>query len=181
MASLYRKSALRSIFFWVLEIVLVVVLAFVFSRGFCRTATVQDGSMAPTLSSGQKVLINSAGYILGTPERGDIVAFRISEGGNILIKRVVGVPGDTVQISGGQILINGEIYMEKKDFPLMEEAGLAEEPVELGTGEYFVLGDNRNASEDSRSAVIGNVRAANIIGKPWFRISPAHDIGFVKG
>ncbi len=180
MVTLYRKSALRGLFFWILEVILVVVLAFTFSRGFCRTVTTQDASMAPTLSSGQTALINSAGYILGTPQRGDVVAFRLSEGGSLYVRRIIGIPGDTVQIVNGQILVNGEIYIEKIDLPTIEDAGLAEEPMELDSGEYFVLGDNRNAAEDSRAAVIGNIRRTMIVGKVWFRISPIGSLGRVR-
>lgn len=180
MVTLYRKSALRGLFFWVLEVILVVVLAFAFSRGFCRTVRAQDSAMAPVISSGQTALINSAGYILGTPKRGDVVAFQLTEGGNVFVRRIIGIPGDTVQIVDGQILLNGEIYIEGMDLPTIQDAGIAEEPVELDSGEYFVLGDNRNASEDSRTARFGKIRRNMIIGKLWLRIFPLGNLGRIR-
>lgn len=89
------------------------------------------------------------------------------------------VPGETVQIKDGQILINGEVYNEKDEFPAITNAGLASEPITVGKGQYFVLGDNRNNSEDSRHNGMGLVDSDRIVGKLWFTISPWKKIGFV--
>ena len=88
------------------------------------------------------------------------------------IKRVIGLPGETVQIKDGQILINGEVYNEKDEFPAITNAGLASEPITVGKGQYFVLGDNRNNG-------MGLVDSDRIVGKLWFTISPWKKIGFV--
>lgn len=114
-------------------------------------------------------------------ERGDIIAFRTSEDkkASIHIKRVIALPGETVQIKDGQILINGEVYNEKDEFPAITNAGLASEPITVGKGQYFVLGDNRNNSEDSRHNGMGLVDSDRIVGKLWFTISPWKKIGFV--
>ena len=95
------------------------------------------------------------------------------------IKRIIGLPGETIQIKDGQILIDGETYQENGEFPGIENAGVAETKVALDSGEYFVLGDNRNNSEDSRYADMGNVKKRNIIGKVWFIASPWSRFGFV--
>ena len=179
MATLYRKSGLRSLFFWIIEIVLVVILAFAFSRGFCRAVIVRDDAMSPTLAESQKALINSAGYLFGAPKQGDVVAFRIGESETVHIRRVIGMPGDTIQITGGQILINGETYMDKLGLPPIDDPGLAAEPIALEENEYFLLGDNRNASEDSRHSSVGLVRRGDILGKIWIRISPFSSFGRV--
>lgn len=89
------------------------------------------------------------------------------------------VPDETVQIKDGQILINGEVYNEKDEFPAITNAGLASEPITVGKGQYFVLGDNRNNSEDSRHNGMGLVDSDRIVGKLWFTISPWKKIGFV--
>lgn len=148
---------------------------------FCRSVVVQEGSMEPTLVPGERVLMDSAWYRLSSPKRGDIIAFRTSEDkkASIHIKRVIALPGETVQIKDGQILINGEVYNEKDEFPAITNAGLASEPITVGKGQYFVLGDNRNNSEDSRHNGMGLVDSDRIVGKLWFTISPWKKIGFV--
>ena len=138
--------------------------------------------MEPTLVPGERVLMDSAWYRLSSPKRGDIIAFRTSEDkkASIHIKRVIALPGETVQIKDGQILINGEVYNEKDEFPAITNAGLASEPITVGKGQYFVLGDNRNNSEDSRFSDIGNISKKYIVGKLWFTVSPKSKIGFIK-
>lgn len=96
------------------------------------------------------------------------------------IKRVIAVPGDTVQINDGAVYVNGEEYIEEIDAVRMEDAGIAKDKIVLGEDEYFVLGDNRNNSEDSRFANIGNVREDYIIGRAWFVASPRSRIGLIK-
>ena len=96
------------------------------------------------------------------------------------MKRVIGVPGDTVQIKNGRIYVNGTEFTEKVDVASIEDAGLAADAVTLGDDEYFVLGDNRNNSEDSRYANIGNIKREYIIGKAWFVISTGDRFGFIK-
>jgi signal peptidase I len=92
---------------------------------------------------------------------------------------VIAVPGDTVLIQNGAVYVNGELFDEKVDVSAIEEAGLASEELKLEDDEYFVLGDNRNNSEDSRYANIGNVKKDYIIGKAWFRVSPWKKFGFI--
>lgn len=177
----FYKKKIRSMFVWNLEIIAAILLAAAFSWFFCRSVVVQEGSMEPTLVPGERVLMDSAWYRLSSPKRGDIIAFRTSEDkrASIHIKRVIALPGETVQIKDGQILINGEVYNEKDEFPAITNAGLASEPITVGKGQYFVLGDNRNNSEDSRHNGMGLVDSDRIVGKLWFTISPWKKIGFV--
>lgn len=139
-------------------------------------------SMEPTLYNGQKILINRLLYILTPPKAGDVVVFL--PGGNqnahYYVKRVVAVPGEKVQIVDGQLYVDG-IPEESEVYDKMEEAGIAENEILLGEDEYFVLGDNRNISEDSRSANIGVVKRDTIYGKAWFHMSSDNEgIGLIK-
>lgn len=174
-------SLLFRILIWVLEVLLVVLLAYGVSHLFFRTVAIQENSMEPTISSGDTMFLDRLAFRFGSPGRGDVIAFRNTdeESESLHIKRVIGLPGETVQITNGQILINGQIWQEKKSYPAIVDSGLASEPVELADDEYFVLGDNRNGSEDSRYASVGNVRSKRIYGKVWLRIWPLTKFGGV--
>ena len=173
---------IKSVFVWAAEIAAVVIAAVVITVGFGKTTVMQEGSMDPTLAAGDVVLINRAAYKIGEPKRGDIIAYRVSEEENASthIKRIIGLPGETIPIQDGQILIDGETYQEKKNFPAIQNPGLAETEITLDKDEYFVLGDNRNNSEDSRFAGVGNIRRENIIGKLWFVASPWDKFGLLR-
>ena len=96
------------------------------------------------------------------------------------IKRIIGLPGETVEIKDGEILINGEKIEEDYKTTKIDDPGIVEEPITLGGDEFFVLGDDRQNSEDSRMADIGNVKRTEIEGKVWFVIAPKDHFGFVK-
>ena len=173
--------SMRSLLLWIFEIAVAVVLGAVFSIFFCKNVDMTEGSMEPTVQIGDTMLVNTMAYRMAKPKRNDMVVFRTNDSTNasLHVKRVIGLPGETIQISDGQILINGATYMEKKDLPSISYAGLAEQEIKLGDKEYFVLGDNRNNSADSRYSDIGNVKFSNIVGKAWFRISPYSRLGFL--
>lgn len=139
-------------------------------------------SMEPSLYNGQKIFINRFIYKLMSPKKDDVIAFL--PGGNqnsyYYVKRVVAVPGQRVQIIDGMLYVDG-IPEENEAYDKMEDAGIAENEILLGDDEYFVLGDNRNSSEDSRSGNIGPVGRDTIYGKAWFHMSGGGDgMGFVK-
>lgn len=177
-----KKSVPKVLFGWTFQIVVVIMFAYVLVYFFGQTRTNIGQSMETTLSGGDTVLLDNLTYHLKSPARGDVIAFRPggSASSHSYIKRIVGLPGETIQIKGGMIYINDNVYLEQKDFPAIEDAGLAQEPITLGESEYFVLGDNRNNSEDSRYADIGCVNLDDIEGKVWFVISPREHLGFVK-
>lgn len=147
------------------------VLVFVFG---IRTSVIGN-SMEPSLYNGQEILINRFVYTISKPHRGDVVVFlpNGNKNSHYYVKRVVGVPGDTVQIKGGQLYVNGKIY-SKHISDKIADAGIASNEIELGKDEYFVLGDNVNNSEDSRSANVGVVKEKDIIGKAWFHLKSEH-------
>lgn len=177
-----ERHMLKAILGWAFQIIVVILIAYVLVFFFGQTRTNIGQSMDVTLSGGDTVLLNGLSYKLKGPSRGDVVAFKPngSDSTHSYIKRVIALPGETVQIKNGMIYINDELYLEKSDYPAMTDAGLAEEKITLGTSEYFVLGDNRNNSEDSRFADVGNVNLADIEGKVWFVIYPFSHFGFVK-
>ncbi|MCR5356541.1 MAG: signal peptidase I [Lachnospiraceae bacterium] len=133
------------------------------------STSVVGSSMEPTLFNGEEVLLNRIVYQFSSPSRGDVIAFHPNGDSNthLYVKRIVGLPGETFQIKQGSVYINGEMYA--MDI-MTNDPGIAVEPITLGDDEYFVMGDNRENSEDSRSANIGNVSRAMIEGKVWYHL-----------
>lgn len=164
---------------YIVEIAFVVFLAFgIIHFGFAKASMVGD-SMSQTLQNGDSLLINKFVYKISKPNRFDVIAYRSgsSEYGYINIKRVIGVPGDRIKIVDGDVYIGGEKLIENINVEKMTTAGLAEEEIVLDENEYFVLGDNRNNSEDSRFASVGMVVKDDIVGKVWIRLN---SFGFVS-
>ena len=176
-----KKSVIRKIFLWTFEILVVILFAYVVVFFFGQSRTNIGQSMDVTLSGGDTVLLNVLAYQVGTPKRGDVISFKPngSTTGHSSIKRVIGLPGETVQIKDGMIYINGSVYLEKKNYPVMTNPGMAADEIRLSERQYFVLGDNRNNSEDSRFADVGLVNFDHIEGKVWFVLSSGHR-GFLK-
>lgn len=177
-----NKTVLKEILTWAGEIILAVVLAGMLVFAFGGRVPVVGQSMSGTLESGQVVLMNRIAYKLFSPKQNDIIVFlpNGNEKSHYYIKRVIAVPGDTVQIKEGKVYVNDEPFEEEIENSYIENGLLAEEPITVGEDEYFVLGDNRNNSEDSRYANIGNVKKEHIEGKAWFIVSPWKEFGFLK-
>lgn len=172
-----ESNPLRQAVGWIVDIVLVLYMAGFVIYGFAMQVDIAGQSMFPVLNSEDVVLVNRIVYNFTDPKRYDVVVFR-REDQKSNVKRIIGLPGEEIQIKAGLIYING-IVLEHEQFHLASLAGLAEEPVQLGENEYFLLGDNREGSEDSRFANIGNVRRNQIIGKVWLRTSPFIDLGLI--
>ncbi len=172
---------IKEVFTWAVEITIVVAAAFVLVYFIGLRTSVVGQSMAKTLDAGDEILVNRFIYKVLDPKAGDIIVFlpNGNEKSHYYVKRVIAVPGDTVQIKDGVLYLNGKEYEEEIDCENMEEAGLAAEELTIGEDEYFVLGDNRNNSEDSRYANIGNIKKQHIIGKAWFIVSPFGKFGFI--
>lgn len=142
-----------------------------------------DGtSMENSLRDGEQVLIEKVSRYFTGPERFDIVVFTKNHGTykKTYIKRVIGLPGETVQIIDNRIFINGEELSEEFGKDPMDSAGIASEPIVLGENEYFVLGDNRKVSADSREKSIGTVKKEELEGVVFLRIAPFSAFGKVK-
>ncbi len=175
-----KRSVIRNIFLWTFEILVAILFAYVVVYFFGQRRTVIGQSMDVTLSGGDTVLLNVLAYQIGTPGRGDVISFKPngSATANSSIKRVIGLPGETIQIKDGMIYIDGTVYLEQKSYPVITNPGMAADEITLGDREYFVLGDNRNNSEDSRFADVGLVNSDYIEGRVWFILSPAEHRGF---
>ena len=174
-------AVVKEVLSWTVEIALTLLIAFTFVYFIGLRTSVVGQSMSKTLHGGDQILVNRFVYKVTDPKTNDIVVFlpNGNEKSHYYVKRVIGVPGDTVQIKNGTVYVNGKAFDEETDVASIEDAGLAAEEITLGAEEYFVLGDNRNNSEDSRYANIGNIKKDYIRGKAWFRIAPFSEIGFL--
>lgn len=172
---------LSEIIRFVISIIAVIMLAVFVVWSFFGRATVDNNSMNDLLKSDDKVLIDRFIYNFGSPKRFDVVYFSYGVNSSAKsIKRVIGLPGESVNIKNGEIYIDGNFLELPEGLGPYNVAGLAENPIKLGKEEYFVLGDNAAGSDDSRFSSVGNIKAGNIEGKVWFRVSPISDIGFVS-
>lgn len=168
-----NPQLIKDIFEVIVGGLIAIFLAFVlvFSVGM-RTSVVGD-SMEPMLYNGQEILMNRVIYRLSSPKRGDVIVFlpNGNQNSHYYVKRVVGLPGETIQIKDGNVYVNDVLLEEDEVFDNMIDAGIAQNELLLASDEFFVLGDNRNSSEDSRSGNVGPVRKDNIIGKAWFHMA----------
>ncbi len=167
-----RSTALRAL----LELPVILLISFALVFGFVRPVIaapfyVGSESMVPTLEVWDRVLINKLAYDLDEPERGDIVLFRSPDGGeDPLIKRVIGLPGDTMEVRHDRLFVNGEPQSETYVNDEYRKLQTTYGPLEVPADHVFVMGDNRGNSQDSR--VFGPVPEENLIGEALFRFWP---------
>ena len=156
----------------------VILIVFLIITFVGQKVVVSGQSMESTLQNEDALWVDKLAYRFGDPERFDIIVFPYKKGSDILfIKRVIGLPGETVQIKDGNIYINGELLEEDYGLEVINDPGVAGSKITLAHDEYFVLGDNRNNSNDSRRSDVGNIKKEDIIGKAVFRIAPASKFG----
>ena len=175
-------NLVKEILSWIFWIFVSVLLAVV--TVFCvgMKTSVIGSSMEPSLYNGQEIFLNRLVYKVGSPRAGDVVVFlpNGNEKSHYYVKRVVGVPGDKLYIKSGMLYVNGEVVEEYFN-DRIAEPGILENEVTLGEDEYFVIGDNCNSSEDSRSANVGTVRKSYIIGKAWMKLAAGDsDLGLIE-
>ena len=163
-----------------------VLLAAILIVMFVVQRTQVDGeSMEPTLYNGENLMVDKLSYRFREPKRFEIIVLQPfkNDKKTLYIKRIIGLPGETVQIEeDGTILINGEKLYEGygKEVIQADKRGRAAQEVQLGEDEYFVMGDNRNNSGDSRDKQIGNIHKKQIIGRAWIRIWPLNKFGGIQ-
>lgn len=177
------REMIRDIFSTLFCCFAAVLVAFVVVFSMGMKISVIGVSMEPALYNGHEVLVNRFLYKMMSPGRGDVIVFLPNGNPNshYYLKRVIGLPGEKIQILNGYVYINGELLEEDESYDIIADPGIAETEITLESDEYFVLGDNRNASEDSRSGNIGPVKKDTITGKAWFYIGDdLKDMGFVK-
>ncbi len=177
-----KTNVMRETISFILYIGIVFLLTYLVIHYVGQRTQVSGTSMEYTLSDGDNLIVDKITYRFRKPERFDIVVFPFKyKEDTYYIKRIIGMPGETVQIDPeGVIYIDGEELEESYGREIIQNPGEAAEPVELGEDEYFVLGDNRNASSDSRDPSVGKVLGKDFVGRAWLRIYPFDKMGFIK-
>ena len=177
-----EKNPVREVLSTILYLALVILAAYLIVTFVGQRTEVNGSSMENTLDNGDKLIVDKISYRLGSPKRFDVVVFPYPQNpSTYFIKRVIGLPGETVQIdSSGKIYINGQVLEENFGREVISNPGLAQEPIKLGEDQYFVLGDNRNNSMDSRDSRVGLISGKSMVGKAFLRIWPLNKFGLVR-
>ncbi|MCI9341095.1 MAG: signal peptidase I [Dorea sp.] len=172
----------RAALVWIFKIGAVCFLAFVLVWYFGQQISTVGDSMNPVLKNGDVVLVDRLIYNAMAPRRGDIIVFKPKGNENVhyYTKRIIGLPGEDIEIIENRIYIDGVKLDEEYKTTDIDDVGIVDEKIRLAEDEYFVLGDNRVSSEDSRNADVGNVKREYIYGKAWFVLSPREDFGWIK-
>jgi len=176
-----KNEKLLNLAEWALAIIAAVIISLFVRQFIFTTAVVSGPSMAPTLQHGDRVIINRITMRFTSPLYGDIVAFPYP--GNPEekhIKRVIGIPGDYIEVYDNRLLINGDVLLDEFSIDGVFLPGDMLFPFTVGTDEYFMLGDNRSNSKDSRFASVGLIQRGDMIGRAWFRFIPLNSVGVVR-
>ncbi|MCM1183166.1 MAG: signal peptidase I [Roseburia sp.] len=176
------KNILKEILNTSIYLLFVLIAAYLIVTYVGQRTQVSGSSMEPTLSHEDHLIVDKLSYKFKEPERFDIIVFPFQyDRDTYYIKRIIGLPGEIVQIDEeGNIYIDGEILEENYGREVIENPGRASEAVVLGDDEYFVMGDNRNNSSDSRDPSVGNIHRKDIIGRAFIRIWPLSKFGILK-
>ena len=176
------KNIMKEILSTSIYLLVVLCAAYLIITYVGQRTQVSGSSMETTLSDGDNLLVDKITYRFSEPKRFDIIVFPFQyDTDTYYIKRIIGMPGETVQIDyDGNIYINGSLLEESYGREVIQNPGRAAEPITLGEDEYFVMGDNRNNSSDSRDPSVGNIHRKEIIGRAWVRIWPFSKFGVLK-
>ena len=176
------KHVLKEILSISIYLLLVFCAAYLIVNYVGQRTQVSGSSMETTLSDGDHLIVDKISYRFEDPERFDIIVFPYQyDTDTYYIKRIIGMPGETVQIDdSGNIYVDGELLEEAYGREVIQNPGRANDPILLGDDEYFVMGDNRNNSSDSRDPSVGNIHRKDIIGRAFIRIWPSSKFGILK-
>lgn len=177
-----ERSAGKEILSFVLYFAVVIVAMFLIIHYVGQRTEVSGSSMENTLSNGDNLIVDKISYRFHEPERFDIIIFPYQyEEDTYYIKRIIGMPGESIRIdNAGNIYVDGEILKESYGRENISDPGIAKDEITLDENEYFVLGDNRNNSSDSRDPSVGIIQKKDIIGRAWLRIYPFDEFGFIR-
>lgn len=177
-----EKGVLKELAGWLIYILIIIALTYLIITFVGQRTRVSGSSMETTLSDGDNLIVDKLSYRFKEPNRFDIIVFPYQhEENTFYIKRIVGMPGETIQVVDGYTYVNGELLSSDiYGTEVMDSPGIAAQPIELGEDEYFVLGDNRNHSSDSRDASVGVLKRENLIGRAWVRIYPFDSLGVIR-
>lgn len=165
----------------VIYCLIVIAAMFLIIKYVGQRTVVMGHSMEPTLQDSDNLITDKITYRFRDPKRFDIIVFPFKDNrATLLIKRIVGMPGETVQVIDGNVYVNGYVLEDNYGNAVMTDPGLAADPVVLKEDEYFVLGDNRNNSTDSRFESVGNIHRSKIIGRAWLRVWPLNKLSLLK-
>lgn len=168
-----RKAFFKEVLSWIYTIGAALILAYLLTNYVIINAVIPSGSMENTILKGDKLIANRLSYIFSEPERGDIVVFKYPDDETIpFIKRVIGLPGETVEIIDGVVYIDGEPLEDEYIKEPMDTSRGDKGPYLVPEDSYFMLGDNRNDSKDSREWINTYVEKDKILGKAVFRYYP---------
>ena len=172
----------KEILSFVLYFVIVIAAMLLIIHYVGQRTEVSGSSMENTLSDGDNLIVDKISYRFHDPERYDIIIFPYKyEEDTYYIKRIIGLPGEHVRIDdSGNIYINGKVLKESYGREVIQDPGIARDEITLGEDEYFVLGDNRNNSSDSRDPSVGIIQQKDIIGRAWLQIYPFDEFGFIR-
>ena len=168
-----EKITAKEVLSLVIYFAIVIIAMFLIIHFVGQRTEVSGTSMENTLNDGDNLIVDKISYRFRDPERFDIIIFPYQyEEDTYYIKRIIGMPGEKVQIIDGEVYIDDELLGENYGAEVMVNPGIAAQPIVLGEDEYFVLGDNRNHSSDSRDPSVGILKREDLIGRAWVRIYP---------
>ena len=176
-----KTGIVREVLSFILYVAIVVGITFLIIHFVGQRTYVSGNSMENTLSDGDNLIVDKLTYRFSDPKRFDIIVFPYKyEENTYFIKRIIGLPGETIQVTDGKIYINGEVLDESYGREVLEQGGIAKTPITLGEDEYFVMGDNRNNSMDSRDPSVGVLHKSDLVGRAWIRIWPLSKFGILR-
>ena len=176
------KSFIKELLITSIYILCALFAAFLIVRFVGIRTEVHGNSMNDTLENGENLIVDKISYRFANPERFDIVVFPYRHDKSIhYIKRIIGLPGETIFIDDeGNIYINEALLSESYGREIIHDSGRARDPITLADDEYFVMGDNRNHSSDSRDPAVGSIKRSELVGKAWVRIWPFSRLSFIR-